>query len=112
VGERVADIWYYADDGEAKGPFAFRELIGSLSAVSDPTKILVWRYGFEGWKRVDQVTEIEAQLFRPPPIPKRPPPLPKFSIQPALQTTGKPSVSEAEAAQFKHLKADLSVSVR
>jgi hypothetical protein len=105
----VADIWYYADRGETKGPFAFKELIEVLAALTDPTKILVWRNGFEDWKRVDQVAEIGSELFRPPPLPKSPPPLPASPIQAAPpQTTGEPSVSAAEAGQFKNLRPDLA----
>jgi len=102
----VADIWYYADGGGPKGPFPFEELINFLSKASDLRRILVWRQGFEDWRTVEQVREISAELFRPPPLPIRPPPLPTSLAPPPI--TREPSVSSDEAAQFKDVRPALS----
>jgi hypothetical protein len=104
----VTDIWYYADGAESKGPLSLKQLVAALSGFSDPAKILVWRHGFEKWRTVDQVREVWAELFRPPPLPK-PPPLPicpPVSVPPRI--VGEPSVSVAEAAQFKNIGQDLT----
>jgi Protein of unknown function (DUF2569)/GYF domain 2 len=100
-GGTVVDIWYYADGGEPKGPFSFEELIEVLSGVPYPKQILVWGHGFEDWRPIDQVREIGAKLFKPPP-------LPQTAIQHSpRQIVSEPSVSVAEAAQFKNVRPDL-----
>jgi hypothetical protein len=71
----VADVWYYADNGEQKGPLSLRELIDVLESVPDLKSILVWRYGFEQWRPADQVREIGVELLRPPPLPEPEPKL-------------------------------------
>jgi hypothetical protein len=71
----VADVWYYADGGDPKGPFSFRELIHVLSGFPDLKRIFVWRNGFEEWEAADQVREIGAELLRPRPIRKQKPEL-------------------------------------
>jgi hypothetical protein len=95
----VADTWYYANGGEPKGPLSFRELIDMLSNVPDRGQTMIWRRGFENWKTVDQVPEIGAELFRPPPLPhsSAPPPI-----------VSEPSVGAEDAARFKDVNPDLT----
>lgn len=97
----MADIWYFADGGGPKGPFSFKQLVEVLSEIRNPEQILIWRHGLEEWRPLDQVREIAAELLRPPPLPQV---LTPYSSE----TAGEPSVSVAEAAQFKHVKPNLT----
>ena len=41
-----------------------------FSEVSDPRNLLVWKAGFKDWKRAEDVQELAALIYRPPPLPK------------------------------------------
>jgi hypothetical protein len=42
----MTELWYYAKDGESRGPLSLADLVGYLSQAPDPEKVLVWRKGF------------------------------------------------------------------
>ena len=57
--------WYYLDGIKKKGPFTKEELLKfDLS-----NKVLVWKEGFEDWKKLGDVLEFSTKL--PPPIPQQ-----------------------------------------
>jgi GYF domain 2/Domain of Unknown Function with PDB structure (DUF3862) len=65
----VVDAWYYSDkDGQA-GPLTLQELKERLAILSNANDVLVWRYGFSGWKPANDVAELNGQTTMPPPIP-------------------------------------------
>ena len=41
----MSELWYYAEGGETRGPLSLADLVGNLSQVSDPEKVLVWQIG-------------------------------------------------------------------
>lgn len=64
LGAAVA--WYYAKNGQHQGPVGdveLRKLIETQVVTSDD---LVWRPGFESWKKASEV----QGLYTPPPLPK------------------------------------------
>jgi GYF domain 2 len=71
----MVDVWYYAQNDKSVGPLSLADLTSILSRVSDIKDVLVWRNGFEHWKRAADVPELAAPVLRPPPLPPRPPPL-------------------------------------
>jgi hypothetical protein len=58
----MSDAWYYAEDGAAKGPMPFGDLVHVLSVVRDPADVLVWRAGFQSWTRAADVAELATRL--------------------------------------------------
>jgi hypothetical protein len=63
----MSDAWYYAEDGAAKGPMPFGDLVNVLSAMHDPADVLVWRGGFQSWTRAADVAELATRLVAFPP---------------------------------------------
>src|SRR5262245_58811704 len=98
---RMSELWYYAEGGETRGPLSLADLVGNLSQVSDPEKVLVWRKGFENWKPVNVVSEVAGQMIRPPPL--RPTPAPVVS--PAEPPS---KFSDDDAGALKDFKPPLS----
>jgi len=98
----MSDVWYYAACNNSVGPLSKATLIEALSQMQEPKNALVWRSGFADWKKVSEISELFPYVAKPPPLP---PPLPPLA---APKFTGEPSVSAADAAQFKNLKPDLT----
>lgn len=69
----MADLWYYAEDGQQLGPFSMAELLPLLADIPDPWRVMVWRHGSADWKPVAEVREIAEQLHRSPQDPAAPP---------------------------------------
>jgi len=62
----MSDPWYYAKDGKPTGPFSLKEIGVLLSQSTDYP--LVWRSGFPGWVRAEDVKDLAPYLVRPPPL--------------------------------------------
>ncbi|WP_245444624.1 DUF4339 domain-containing protein [Bradyrhizobium sp. Y36] len=79
----MADLWFYAEGLQKRGPMPVSELLPLLARIADWQRVLVWREGLESWKPVAEVREIAEQLLRPQP----PDPAP-----PAIDTVREPAV--------------------
>jgi hypothetical protein len=83
----MADSWYYVQKGNRHGPVAL-EVIQQMVANSDlNTSDYVWKKGFENWKRIKEVPELEEKQAAPTPAPapfKAPEP-PKAELGPKLE---------------------------
>ena len=90
----MTDLWYYGEGGQQRGPIPLSDLLPLLSRTADPRHVLVWRTGFDSWKRVEDVQEIAQQLFPPPPL--RP-----------TAVVREPAVAAEDAAEFKDVKPEL-----
>jgi uncharacterized membrane protein YhaH (DUF805 family) len=64
--------WYYAENGEPKGPFTLELLTQHLLAIREPECQLVWRHGLAKWTEAQEVPELAAFVSRPPPMPPLP----------------------------------------
>jgi len=106
VPNRMSELWYYAEGGETRGPLSLADLVGNLSQVSDPAKVLVWQKGFENWKPVSAVSEVAGQMIRPPPLRPTPPPV----VSPAEPPSKihEPGVSDDDVGALKDFKPPLS----
>src|SRR5262245_18487584 len=103
---RMSELWYYAEGGETRGPLSLADLVGNLSQVADPEKVLVWRKGFENWKPVSAVSEVAGQMIRPTPLRPTPP----TAVSPAEPPSKihEPVVSDDVAGALKDVKPPLS----
>jgi hypothetical protein len=43
-----------------------------FSKASDPRNLLVWKIGFKGWQRAEDMPELAELIYKPPPLPKTP----------------------------------------
>jgi hypothetical protein len=68
----MADSWYYVQKGNRHGPVAL-EVIQQMVASNDlNSSDYVWKKGFENWKRIKEVSELEekpAPVAAPTPAP-------------------------------------------
>ncbi|WP_442868642.1 DUF805 domain-containing protein [Bradyrhizobium sp. CCBAU 51745] len=64
--------WYYAENGEAKGPLPFELLGQHLLSVRDADRLLVWRHGLDAWTVARELPELAVFVSRPPPVPAAP----------------------------------------
>lgn len=69
----MSNIWYYAEDESERGPMTLAELASTLSRMSQPAAVLVWRPGFPAWQRADAIKEVAQLIFKPPPLRVKPP---------------------------------------
>jgi len=96
----MSDVWYYAASNNSVGPLSTATLVEALSRMQEPKNTLVWRSGFADWKKASEISELLPYVAKPPPLPP--------ALPPSTVSAGEPSVSAADAAQFKNLKPDLA----
>ncbi|MBR0907694.1 DUF2569 family protein [Bradyrhizobium liaoningense] len=95
----MADLWFYAEGGQQRGPISISELLTLLARVADPRRVLVWRQGFENWKPVEEVHEIAQQLLQStPPSPESLP----------VELIREPAVPAQDAAAFKNVQTEMT----
>ncbi len=84
--------WYYADQGQQRGPVGELELIEMrrLGSVNDNT--LVWREGMAEWKRFAVCLEAPTDRISPPPSPFAPPRAPVYEAPLGSAVHGGPVV--------------------
>jgi uncharacterized membrane protein YhaH (DUF805 family) len=70
-GYRMQEAWYYAQNGQAKGPLTLEHLGAHLISLRDAEGLLVWQPGFEGWKEAQELSQLQEFIARPPPVPPR-----------------------------------------
>jgi hypothetical protein len=64
------DTWFYGKTDHSVGPLNLKALQEVLNHQPEWQEVLVWRQGFNGWKKAGSVDEIAALFITPPPIPK------------------------------------------
>ncbi|MHC2624132.1 hypothetical protein ACVIW2_006164 [Bradyrhizobium huanghuaihaiense] len=93
----MADLWFYADGGQRRGPMPISELVTLLSRIADPRRVLVRRHGVENWTPAGEVHEIAQQLLQsPPPDPASPP----------VEVIREPAIPAEDAAAFKNVQPE------
>src|SRR5580692_10336602 len=68
----MSDVWYYAKGGGSVGPFTLAELAMNLSFIPEVQDVLVWRDGFEEWRRAQDVFELAPYIIKKPSLPRIP----------------------------------------
>ncbi|HEX9187980.1 MAG TPA: GYF domain-containing protein [Vicinamibacteria bacterium] len=70
--------WFYAQGSQRRGPVSLAQMVEALLGQPDPLTVLVWKKGFAGWTRAEDVPEVERRLApfiaktAPAPAPKVP----------------------------------------
>ena len=54
--------WFYAQGGQRRGPVRLAQMVETLVEQPDPRTVLVWKKGFAGWTRAEDVPEVESRL--------------------------------------------------
>jgi hypothetical protein len=62
----VSDDWYYLGSEGHIGPLGLQELKRTLAGFQNGKDVLVWRKGFPGWKKADDVPELRPRTSLPP----------------------------------------------
>jgi hypothetical protein len=86
----MADAWFLHDGKQQAGPFGIAELTVVLAAFPDPRQTLVWREGFDSWKKAGSIPELANRLA---PATPQPPPL-----SPERELRGGPQIPDAGIA--------------
>jgi hypothetical protein len=89
-------FWYYANEDKSVGPLTFAQLIGSLSHLREPSRILVWHANFDNWREARDVPEILAVM---PDLADLRPPQAELHVQPRTEYRAERSTSIAKARQ-------------
>ena len=69
-GDRCPKSWFYARGGVQQGPMSLENLRAKLATDGNLAEALVWRDGFDGWKRAPEVQELYPKAPTPPPLPE------------------------------------------
>lgn len=83
----MAENWYYVQKGNRHGPVAIEVIEKMISDEELKTEDFVWKKGFENWKKIKEVSELQVRE-----TPQMPPMM--------------ESVPKKEVVDFKNLKAD------
>lgn len=67
----MADNWYYVQKGNRHGPVAVEVIQKMIADDELKTEDFVWKKGFENWKKIQDVSELEESDG--PPAPAAPP---------------------------------------
>jgi GYF domain 2 len=62
----MSDGGYYLGSEGHIGPLGLQELKRTFAGFQNRKVVLVWRKGFPGWKRADDVPELRARTSLPP----------------------------------------------
>lgn len=54
--------WFYAQDFQRRGPVPLTELVDGVLTQKEPRTVLIWRKGYKGWTRAEDVPEVEERL--------------------------------------------------
>lgn len=63
------DAWYYAENGQSKGPLTLERLCDHMVSIHEAERLLVWRHGLEGWREARELPQFAPFIARPPPVP-------------------------------------------
>lgn len=91
----MADNWYYVQKGNRHGPVAVEVIHQMISNQELKSEDFVWKKGFENWKKIKDVNELEKQE----------PELPSFKVP----ETPAPTPAPAKKIQMRDLNPDENV---
>ncbi len=89
----MADNWYYVQKGNRHGPVGVEVIESMLRGQQLQLEDFVWKKGFENWKKISEVPELQSQPA-PAPAPKEPEAAPVFT-PPKQAATPKPTAAPA-----------------
>ena len=62
----MADNWYYVHKGNRQGPVEREEINSLISKQELRQEDFVWKKGFDNWKKIEDVTELQENFRSPP----------------------------------------------
>jgi uncharacterized membrane protein YhaH (DUF805 family) len=65
----LMDAWYYAENGQPKGPLTLERLCDHMLSAREAERLLVWRHGLDRWREARELPQFEPFIARPPPVP-------------------------------------------
>jgi hypothetical protein len=68
----MSDGWYYSESDKPVGPVSLEALRKFLLSPRGGTTTMVWRDGFAGWTRADELDELADIAQTPPAVPPTP----------------------------------------
>ncbi len=68
----MAENWYYVQKGNRQGPVAIEVIESMIQSQDLKLDDYVWKKGFENWKKIREVPELEAKTPVTPQIPASP----------------------------------------
>ena len=98
----MADNWYYVQKGNRHGPVAVEVIETMISNQELKTDDFVWKKGFENWKKIKEVPELQVQNT---PAPVDIPKAPEIPVIPTKDLTFK-DIPEDDRAVFIRIGAD------
>jgi len=54
--------WFWAQARRRRGPVLLPELVECVLGQPDPRAVLVWRKGYAGWSRAEDVPEVQQRI--------------------------------------------------
>jgi hypothetical protein len=77
----MADNWYYVQKGNRHGPVAIEVIESMIQNQELKTEDFVWKKGFENWKKIKDVSELQVESTPAPAAPSME--IPKAPVAPA-----------------------------
>lgn len=63
----MAENWYYVQKGNRQGPVAQEVIEGMIGKGELKPEDFVWKKGFENWKKIKEVSELQKKVEEPQP---------------------------------------------
>jgi len=104
----VADLWYYQQQGEARGPLPLAHLRALAVAGEIDPSTLVWQQELTDWVELSSLDVRTSGGQLPPPVP---PPLPQTSPQPVHKPTASKPRAAAAGSRTPLIAAGLVVAI-
>jgi hypothetical protein len=96
----MADNWYYVLKGNRQGPVAIEVLQEMVSKSELTLADFVWKKGFENWKKIKEVEELQQKMKAPP----APTPAPTPVAAPVVAVATPTPIKEDETQNISRLQ--------
>lgn len=68
----MADNWYYVQKGNRQGPVDIEIITSLISKQELKSEDFVWKKGFDNWKKIKEISELQSSESSVAPIPQAP----------------------------------------
>ncbi len=68
----MADNWYYVQKGNRQGPVGVEIITSLISKQELKSEDFVWKKGFDNWKKIKEISELQSSDSSVAPIPQAP----------------------------------------
>jgi len=105
----MAENWYYVQKGNRQGPVSQEVIISMISQQDLSAADFVWKKGFDNWKKIKEVSELQVSTeppFEPKPEPEVKPEALNFPSAPVMK------IEEKEVSFIDMDQEDRSIFIR